>query len=160
MTSDLVGASVWEQELYDYLRRHVQKEEEILEEYRREAETSESKAFRYLVGLILEEERRHHERFVELAESLRASVTWESEPPVPRLAQWGPLPERVVEATEHLLAEERADARELRQLEQRLKIVKDTTLWQLLVRLMEADTDKHITVLQFVREHARHPERF
>lgn len=158
--TDLMGASVWEQEIYDYLCRHVDKEQEVLDEYAREAEQSGSKAFRYLVGLIMEEERRHHERFLDLANSLRASVTWESDPIVPRIEQWGPLPDRVVDATERLIAEERADAKELHALEQKLKVVKDTTLWQLLVRLMEYDTDKHIAILQFVREHAKHPERF
>ena len=35
--------------------------------------------------------------------------------------------------------------------------VKDTTMWHLLVRLMEMDTSKHLEILQFVRKHAKHP---
>ncbi len=158
--TELMGASIWEQEIYDHLGRHVETEQEVLEEYAAAAAETDSEAFKYLVSLIIDDERRHHERFAELASTLRSSVTWDSEPAVPRLAQWGPLPERVVAASERLLAAEHADARELRELVQKLKVVKDTTLWQLLVRLMEHDTAKHIMILEFVRDHARHPERF
>lgn len=158
--TDLMGASVWEQEIYDHLCRHVEQEQEVLDEYAAAASETDSDAFQYLVNLIIQDERRHHERFSELASTLRSSVTWDAQPAVPRLAQWGPLPERVVAASETLLAAERADLKELRELVQKLKVVKDTTLWQLLVRLMEHDTEKHIMVLEFVRDHARHPDRF
>ena len=33
--------------------------------------------------------------------------------------------------------------------------MKDTTLWQLLVKVMELDTEKHAEILRFVRKHAR-----
>ncbi len=57
--------------------------------------------------------------------------------------------------TVSLLARERADEKELRRLSARLATLKDDTMWQLLVRLMEMDTDKHIAILEFVRRHAR-----
>ena len=43
----------------------------------------------------------------------------------------------------------------LRGLAKQLKDVKDTTLWHLLVELMEADTAKHIRILEFIKGHAR-----
>ena len=58
---------------------------------------------------------------------------------------------------EELIAQEKRDADELHRLAKELRDVKDTTVWQLLVRLMEMDTAKHIEILKFVRKHAKHP---
>jgi hypothetical protein len=62
--------------------------------------------------------------------------------------------QQVLELTERLLESERADAKELHRLAGVMKDVKDTTLWWLLVRLMEMDTAKHIEILEFARRHA------
>ena len=62
MSSRLIGASVWEQEIYDHLSEHVAVEGSILDEYQRLAEDgSASSAFRYLARLVLDDERRHHQ---------------------------------------------------------------------------------------------------
>ncbi len=50
---------------------------------------------------------------------------------------------------------EQKDARELKRLQRELRMVKDTSLWGLLVDLMQRDTRKHIAILRFVRNHAR-----
>jgi hypothetical protein len=63
----------------------------------------------------------------------------------------------VLEVTERLLEREEGDLLELKRLRKELSDVKDTTLWGLLVELMERDTDKHIAILRFARRHARHP---
>jgi hypothetical protein len=39
-------------------------------------------------------------------------------------------------------------------LEHDLKDVKDTSLWELLVELMQHDTEKHLAILRFVQKHA------
>lgn len=154
MVTPLAGASVWESELYGHLTGHEESERALLAEYARIAEHSSSAAFRYLVGLIVEDETRHHELLRQLAESLRADVELRrDDPAVPRLANWGAADD-VIEATDRLLAEERADRKRLRQLARELKDVYDTTLWGLLVELMEMDTAKHIAILRFARRHA------
>jgi hypothetical protein len=61
----------------------------------------------------------------------------------------------VLELTEQLLQSERADAKELHRLAREMKDVKDTTMWGLLVKLMEMDTAKHIEILEFARHQAR-----
>ncbi len=61
----------------------------------------------------------------------------------------------MVALTESLLERERSDAADLRRLSSRLDTLKDDTMWQLLVRLMEMDTAKHIAILEFVRANAR-----
>jgi hypothetical protein len=59
-------------------------------------------------------------------------------------------------ATESFLRRERHDARQLKRMEKEMRNVRDTTLWLLLVKLMQADTDKHIRILEFVRERVKH----
>ncbi len=156
MSMRIVGASVWEQEMYDYVSGHVVTEGAILDEYQRLAEDpSGSSAFRYLASLILADERRHHQLFNDLAESIRqmAELRLDDEP-IPSLNGLKADRERIMATTRQLLEAERADARELKQLEKKLKNVRDTTLWGLLVELMQDDTSKHIKILQFIRDRA------
>jgi hypothetical protein len=158
MADKLDGASAWEQDLYDHLISHVDNERDLLVTYQQAASFSGSAAFRYLASLIVEDEGRHHQMFEELAESLRCDAELRpGEPRIPRLDRWGDDQERVVGLTEELIAREKRDANELRRLTKQLRDVKDTTVWQLLVRLMEMDTAKHIEILNFVRKHAKHP---
>jgi bacterioferritin (cytochrome b1) len=57
------------------------------------------------------------------------------------------------ETTDRLLEHEKADAKELDRLRKELRDVKDTTLWGLLVDIMQRDTEKHIAILRFVQQH-------
>ncbi len=159
MTNKLVGASVWEADLYEHLISHEDSERQLLVEYKRAASASGSRAFQYLADLIIEDEMRHHRVFRELASALKTDAELRpEEPAVPRLDHWGPNPALVVEETNKLLEREHADADELRRLARQMKDLKDLTLWQLLVKLMEMDTAKHIAILDFVKRHARHPQ--
>lgn len=155
MNAWLPGASVWQEDLYEHLTGHEETEREILADYRRIAQTSSSPALRYLVTLICDDEVRHHEVFRQLADALKADVEAQSEDPeIPRLGHWGDTTE-VLEVTDRLLAEERTDRERLRKLAHELAEVYDTTLWGLLVELMEMDTAKHVKILEFVRSHVR-----
>ena len=152
MVSSLTGASVWEQELYDYVAGHVENEHEIVESYRDLAEGDTSPAFRYLAKMILDDEVRHHQLFADLAESIRQMAELRSDDdPIPDLHGLAADSERVLATTERFLKIEREDAAALRALGRRLKDVEHTTLWGLLVRLMIDDTEKHIRILRFIR---------
>jgi hypothetical protein len=154
----LVGASVWEEELYDHLTSHEQKEREMLVKYQEAADASKSSAFAYLASLIVDDEIRHHKIFRDLASALKTEAELRPEEPViPRLDVRKIDPQHVLELTERLLENERADAKELRRLAGEMKDVKDTTIWWLLVKLMEMDTAKHIEILEFARRQARNP---
>jgi hypothetical protein len=158
MAGTLAGASVWERELYEHLTSHVENERDLLVAYQQAASDSGSAAFGYLASLIVEDEIRHHRMFEDLAETLRTEAEMRPEiPRIPRLHQWGDDRERIVGLTEGLIAQEERDAGELRRLAKELRDFKDTTIWQLLVRLMEMDTAKHLEILNFVRKHAKHP---
>jgi hypothetical protein len=152
-----IGASRWEREIFDHLTQHIIQERELLAEYVDAATETESRALAYLIDLLVEDERRHHRLFKQLALSLKASAELQPDsPPVPRMDFDKENRIEVLEVTERLLEREEGDLLELKHLCKELSDVKDTTLWGLLVELMERDTDKHIAILRFAQRHARH----
>lgn len=151
-----LGASAWELEIYTHLTNHARQEIDILQEYSRAAEKTESKALAYLVNLLLEDEQRHHRLFTELAESLKADAELRPEGPVVPSVDFDRIDGRAVaELTDELLEQEKKDAEELKRLRRALRDVEDTTLWAVLVDLMQRDTEKHIAILRFVQRHTK-----
>ena len=150
------GPSAWERDLYAHLSSHVEAERGLLNEYRSALETSPSKALRYLVNLLIEDEIRHHRIFVELADSLKNDALLKGgDPSIPYLDfDRAPNRDGVIDLTDQLLGREQEDALELKRLRRELRDVKNTSLWGLLVDLMERDTQKHIAILRFAKKHA------
>ena len=105
-----------------------------------------------MLELVVDDERHHHRVFGELLNTLCAGAGSEGGSIVPRIV---PLPETpgLVTATEQYLELERADRRELEQLEKELRHLRETSIWPLLVEVMKGDTDKHIRILEFIRDH-------
>ena len=158
MTSGIMGASAWEQELFDHVSEHVQTEQGILDEYRKLAAETPSSAFRYLVELILDDETRHHRLFTELADAIRNfAELGGTDFPIPLLGSLGTGGERILEQTGKFLALEDEDARFLEDLADRLRPMRYTTLWQLVVQMMLCDTDKHRHMLRFIADQAARP---
>lgn len=156
-TSSIPGASVWEQQLYDHLIEHVNSEQEILQDYERLAEETKSPAFAYLARLILDDERRHHQMLHDLAETIRTSATLSGEPtPIPDLGTFPADREKILAETERFLAAEEEDNRHLERLAKELRDVRNTTVWQLIIRLIQQDNEKHRHILRFIRDRARH----
>jgi rubrerythrin len=149
-----MGASVTERELVHLLARHGQEEGKLLERYQRFAEGAASPAVRYLVQLILDDERRHHRLLAEVANTI--AWGWSENSPgdatpeiLPQEDPGGPL----AKETRELLAVEEADRAELRRLRKELRDYEDTTMWALLVDLMLLDTEKHTDILRFILTH-------
>jgi hypothetical protein len=159
MSTRIIGASVWEQELFDHFRSHIEHEDELIAAYGELAASTTVPGFGYLAKLILADEQRHHQLFADLAETIEAEAE--------SLADGSAVPsisvrrlsederQRILALTDRFLAVERDDARDLEHLAKKLKVVKDTTLWHLLVELMRDDTQKHIRMLRFIRDHVR-----
>jgi len=152
--ANTAGWSVGEAELFQHLASHGAHEGALLEEYAKAAQDTESNALRYLIEVLMEDERKHHRWFSDLASSLQSDANLSAvDPTIPRMDFHRADRERVREVTDRLLACERADHRELKRLRKEIRDVKDTTLWDLLVDLMERDTEKHIAILRFVNKH-------
>ncbi len=149
------GPSATDRALFAHLNSHIATERGLLEEYSDIAERTESRAFRYLVNLLIEDEIRHHRIFSELAESVEAIALMKAEEPaVPFIDFVRADQKAVLEATERLLNHENEDADELKRLQRELRKTKDDSMMGLLVELMQRDTQKHIAILQFVRKRA------
>ena len=139
-----------EQRILTMLETHGAREGVTLASYQRVAEQSSAPdGVRYLVRLILDDEVRHHRVFDEMANGLK-SLVWEVdiEPRVPPISA-RPDP-ALLEETRRLLAFEKADAKELRQLRKALKDSPRSSLHPLLVDLMLHDTKKHIAILEHI----------
>ena len=149
-----IGWSVGETELYSHLSEHAAREGAILDEYVQAATDTKSRALAYLLDILVEDEHRHHRWFAELASSLAADASFSgTAPTVPRMDFHRVDRAAVLAVTERLLEHEKADEKELNHLKRELRDVNDTTLWGLMVELMQRDTDKHIAVLTFVKKH-------
>jgi hypothetical protein len=152
--------SEWEAGLLAHFRDHGVREADALVEYQALVERRPDDFVRYLAGMLLEDERRHHRLFAELANALigEANLT-RIGPDVPPMSRLGDARE-LREQTARLLDIEKADLDELRGLRKDLKPVRQVTLWELLVRLAELDTWKHIAILRFIADAAHHQARF
>jgi len=150
-----VGASVWERELWSLLTRHIDEERALLSEYSSIAERTRSKALGYLVHVLLEDEMRHHRMFQELAASLKTDAEFGKNPVIPRIDFDQADRAEVADVASRLIEQEERDAAELKRLQHELRSVQDTTLWSILVDLMQRDTQKHIALLRFVKRRAR-----
>jgi rubrerythrin len=157
MSNHIIGASVMEQDLYDHVTSHADSERETLQAYEQLASTTTSKTFAYLARLILADERRHHQMLDDLATTIRTDAELSGDP--------GPIPlldlredrQEILAATERLLAIEQQDNKELKALAKELKDLKDTTAWALIIEIMQADNAKHLRILNFIKDHTRHP---
>lgn len=148
------GASVEMVELVQLLARHGTEEGRMLGTYEALAKSTDDPAARYLVDLILDDERRHHRMLAEMANAM----AWDSlkkapDPAVPRLSMH--IDDELIEHTRRLREAEEHDRRELAAMRKRLRPYADTTMWTLVLDLILMDTDKHATILRFLEDHAR-----
>jgi hypothetical protein len=144
------GLSVWEADLFRHLTLHMQNEGELLAAYKAVSEEADAEYVTYLVTMIFEDEVRHHRLFTELVNALRSSVERTDESTVPMVRNVA-NPEALRDATAELLDRERTDARELKRLAKDLRDLRGTSVWPVLVEVMERDTEKHQTILAFVK---------
>jgi hypothetical protein len=149
----------WVQRLYKHLTQHVENERELLTAYAAAVEATGSKAFAFLLDLLIADEKRHHRLFADIAASLRSEAEKQpAEPIVPRFDFDDIAPDALSEATERILANEKRDRDELKELRREVRPFEDRTLWGVLLELMQRDTDKHIAIIEFVQRQS-HPKR-
>lgn len=145
------GASVQTRQLVELISRHGSEEGRLLATYEDLAGKTTDQGVRYLIDLILEDERRHHRLLEEIANSMAWGSTSgspeNSTPDLPRA-----LPPELLEQTRQLLKSEKSDYREIRRIRRRLRPFARTTLWSLIVDLMMLDTQKHAAILRFLEQ--------
>lgn len=147
---DTGGQRAWADKVWAQVVAHVEAEEDIAGDYRTAAAQADSPDLRYLIELISEDEARHHRVLTELANSLRSANEWRSiDPSLPEGAG-RPVSPDLMAATKRFIEVEKQDARNLEELRRELRPVAATTIWSLLVELMELDTKKHLRILEFI----------
>jgi len=155
MTTIPQGLSVWERALYQRLTSHIESEGLLLDTYRRVADAQHSEYVTYLLNMIAEDEARHHRLYEEWANSLKNLMAPEPDGAQIPALDLQPSSEDLEQWVRSFLQFEREDQRELKDLAKQLKDVRDTTLWRLIVELMQLDTQKHIRILEFLQDHIR-----
>ncbi len=143
------AASVGTRDLVELIVRHGAEEGELLATYEQLATEAPDASVKYLIGLILDDEHRHHRLLAELANAIAWSSTG-----APQAGAVPTVPTNIdgalLEQTKLLLKSEQSDARALRRIRRRLRPFGDTTLWVLVIELMLLDTKKHATILRFL----------
>lgn len=143
--------------LSEYLTRHLEVESGALAAYEDAIRGRETDVVTYLVTLILADERRHHELFAEMKNSLESAISWRNiEPRVPgaRVEPVGIA--ELLERTTELLELEREDAKSLQRLRRHwAQKGEERKLWSLLVQTAEYDTKKHIAILEYLQARLR-----
>jgi rubrerythrin len=145
------GASTGDRDIVEWITRHGKAEGALLERYERFAREASSPLHRYLVKLIIEDERRHHVVLAEIAEAIAWGGVHDARPSIPRPVEGGADAE-LIEETKKLLASEKSDRAELRRLRRRLRSYSGT-IWPLLIDLMLRDTQKHTRILRYIVRH-------
>jgi len=150
----LAGASFKQQDLFDTLMAHEREEEEVIEAYEAFAGDTRSDAVRYLIRLIVDDEKRHHRVLSELANAVRDDATFEKhEARVPYLdVRKGD--DSVLKLTESFLAIENRERKEFKRLARKTRTV-GGELDAFIVSLLEADTERHIRILRFIKRAMR-----
>jgi hypothetical protein len=145
------GANHSTRKVVEALDKHGREEAELLERYQRFIDESEPPAVRYLVGLIVEDEQRHHRVLEDLANTIAwASLKESPEQVVPSLPARFRGDAAFRSETQNLLRHELRDRAQLRKLRRRLRTYGDVASWDLLIDLMRSDTAKHIRILRFL----------
>lgn len=124
----------------------------LLESYGALIESSDDEGIQYLGRMVIDDEQRHHRVIVEMENRVESWMRADAvEPSTPGLA---PRVDRELLAeTSHLLGLEREDLAELHHLKHSLHDVPPTSLLPFLVTLMIHDAQKHIEILQFIRDY-------
>lgn len=148
------GATDETREIVELLARHGDEEGALLARYQRFEHEASAPETRYLVRMILDDERRHHSTMAEIANALAWGLSRESpDPAVPDLTYKDTGNRALTEETRQLLEAEELDRNELKRLQKRLRPFTDISLWGLLLELMLLDTEKHAQILRFILKH-------
>lgn len=140
--------------LVELLANHGKEEGALLARYQRFEHEASASETRYLVKMILEDERRHHQMMAEMANALAWGLSRESpSPAVPDMTYEDAGNRELAEETRLLLEAEEEDHAHLKRLQKQLRPFSDITLWRLLVELMMLDTEKHARILRFIAKH-------
>jgi hypothetical protein len=150
----LVGATIPQQEFYNALLAHEREESEVISAYEALAKDASSDAVRYLISMVLDDERRHHRVLSELMNAVRADAIFDRQGTRVPLLDVRRRDVSLLEETDRFLKIERRDRSELKRLARRARQV-GGQLDAFMIGLLQSDTERHIRILRFIRQSIR-----
>jgi hypothetical protein len=139
------------EKLFDQLAAHEQEEGEILAEYQQAATEGPDAGYRYLMGLVLADEERHHRLSKAMADDVHQSLLWLTDHNgLPDIMATGKDREQLLRQTERFLQIEEDGQRQLDGLHEKVKAL-HSGLLELIVDIMRSDTKKHVHILKFIK---------
>jgi hypothetical protein len=137
----------------DHLQAHEREEQSVLTEYERAAAESADAGVRYLMTLIVNDERQHHRLSEAMASDMRQSLEWlGGESPIPMMNVPSSDRQALLAMTNRFLEIERDGQKGLEDLRHQVKGL-HANVFELILQLMESDTTKHILILNYIKKH-------
>ncbi len=150
--SDREGRVSPVEKLMNDFEAHEAKEETVLRHYRAVAATTANPLVKSLLNLIVTDEEKHRALTHAMLATLKGDLTWtRPEGAIGGLYDIGAIKEKLLADTEAFIQLEKEGLAETREL------VKETSnyhhgIFALFLRCMMNDTEKHIDILQFLRQ--------
>ena len=140
------------EKLFARLGAHEREEAEILKDYAAAAEDAPDAGFRYLMGLVLEDEERHHRLSKAMADEVGQSLMWlRGKEPLPPITTTGEERAKLLRQTERFLRIEQDGEKQLADMHDQVKGL-HAGLLELIVDMMRADTQKHVHILKYIKK--------
>jgi rubrerythrin len=139
------------QRVMNEFQAHAAQEQRWLVEYRDNARDASDPLVRFLLGLIVADEERHHELTLRMISKLKDELAWtRSQGLAPRVYESGPKGKSLLVSIESFLSAERKGIAEYERLKiQSQGLYRD--VFALLYTTMIQDSHKHIAILEFLR---------
>lgn len=139
--------------LLESVERHVSAEAGSLVLYEQIKQECGDPIVALVMGLILDDEERHHGLLLRMEASLRDALNWtHSASALPTSLSAGtPHARDLATVAKELISEERTGARKMRELARNEKGI-DAGLDSLLLEMMAMDSEKHARLLEFVHQ--------
>ena len=149
------------QRLMNEFQSHAKHEEQWLTTYQATAKEVSDPLIRFLFGLIVDDEQRHHELTRRMITKLKDELAWtRAEGLAPRVYEIGKKRKQLRSSVEHFLEAEHEGIKEYERLKKESQgLYRD--VFALLYTTMIHDSHKHIGILEFLRlkltenQHAR-----
>lgn len=147
---DRMAVGSFDGEMMKTLERHIGDEQHALDEYESLMRHSDNPPVRYLLGLLLEDEERHHRILGEMLNQFRTHVCLaEQHPHVPWMTR--KRDPETAKQIRRLRRTEGADLRQLHALRRHLKFLRRHSLDGVLVDSLILDTRKHLRYLRTIQ---------
>jgi rubrerythrin len=139
------------QRLMNEVQSHAAHEERWLSRYREITKETSDPQIRFLLGLIVADEERHHEITARMISKLKDELTWTRSTGIPRRAsETGEKSRGLLASVESFLDAERKAIREYGRLKKESQAQR-RGVFALLYATMMHDSQKHMEILNFLR---------